>query len=40
MANGVEIEGGCAGNTAESIYFRDPDAHLLELVTPGIWANY
>ncbi|HHQ6628438.1 TPA: VOC family protein, partial [Serratia fonticola] len=23
-----------------SIYFRDPDGHLLELVTPGIWANY
>jgi catechol 2,3-dioxygenase-like lactoylglutathione lyase family enzyme len=23
-----------------SIYFRDPDGHLLELVTPGIWAIY
>ena|SRR5688572_17781042 len=23
-----------------SIYFRDPDHHLLELVTPGIWPNY
>lgn len=23
-----------------SIYFRDPDNHLLELVTPGIWSNY
>ncbi len=23
-----------------SIYFRDPDRHLVELVTPGIWANY
>lgn len=23
-----------------SIYFRDPDQHLLELVTPGIWPNY
>jgi len=21
----------------ESIYFRDPDEHLLELATPGIW---
>lgn len=21
----------------ESIYFRDPDGHLLELATPGIW---
>jgi catechol 2,3-dioxygenase-like lactoylglutathione lyase family enzyme len=23
-----------------SVYFRDPDNHLLELVTPGIWPNY
>ncbi len=23
-----------------SIYFRDPDQHLIELVTPGCWANY
>jgi catechol 2,3-dioxygenase-like lactoylglutathione lyase family enzyme len=20
-----------------SIYFRDPDGHLLELATPGLW---
>jgi catechol 2,3-dioxygenase-like lactoylglutathione lyase family enzyme len=24
----------------KSIYFRDPDHHLLELVTPGVWAIY
>jgi catechol 2,3-dioxygenase-like lactoylglutathione lyase family enzyme len=24
----------------ESIYFRDPDHHLVELATPGLWANY
>ena len=24
----------------ESVYFRDPDGHLLELATPGVWANY
>ena len=24
----------------KSIYFRDPDGHLLELATPGLWANY
>jgi catechol 2,3-dioxygenase-like lactoylglutathione lyase family enzyme len=23
-----------------SVYFRDPDGHLLELATPGVWANY
>ena len=23
-----------------SIYFRDPDNHLVELVTPGIWPSY
>ena len=27
-----------AGGT--SLYFRDPDGHLLELATPGLWANY
>jgi catechol 2,3-dioxygenase-like lactoylglutathione lyase family enzyme len=24
----------------ESIYFRDPDEHLVELATPGIWPNF
>jgi len=24
----------------ESVYFRDPDGHLLELVTPGVWTIY
>ena len=23
-----------------SIYFRDPDHHLLELATPGVWSIY
>jgi catechol 2,3-dioxygenase-like lactoylglutathione lyase family enzyme len=23
-----------------SLYFRDPDGHLIELATPGVWANY
>jgi catechol 2,3-dioxygenase-like lactoylglutathione lyase family enzyme len=23
-----------------SVYFRDPDGHLLELATPGLWMNY
>jgi catechol 2,3-dioxygenase-like lactoylglutathione lyase family enzyme len=24
----------------ESIYFRDPDRHLVELATPGVWSVY
>lgn len=24
----------------ESLYFRDPDGHLLELATPGVWPTY
>jgi len=24
----------------QSLYFRDPDQHLLELATPGVWSIY
>nr|WP_237705563.1 hypothetical protein [Chthoniobacter flavus] len=24
----------------ESIYFRDPDGHLLEMLTPGVWTIF
>jgi catechol 2,3-dioxygenase-like lactoylglutathione lyase family enzyme len=24
----------------EALYFRDPDGHLLEVVTPGVWSIY
>ena len=24
----------------QSVYFRDPDRHLLEIATPGVWSNY
>ena len=24
----------------QSIYFRDPDGHLVELATPGLWKTY
>ena len=38
---GVAIEGRTAWpRGGHSIYFRDPDSHLLELVTPGVWAIY
>jgi catechol 2,3-dioxygenase-like lactoylglutathione lyase family enzyme len=38
---GVKIEGTVRwkrGGT--SIYFRDPDEHLVELITPGLWSFY
>jgi catechol-2,3-dioxygenase len=25
---------------SEALYFRDPDGHLLEVVTPGVWSIY
>lgn len=38
---GIAIEGRTAWpRGGQSIYFRDPDQHLLELVTPGVWAIY
>jgi catechol 2,3-dioxygenase-like lactoylglutathione lyase family enzyme len=24
----------------KSLYIRDPDGHLVELATPGVWPNY
>jgi catechol 2,3-dioxygenase-like lactoylglutathione lyase family enzyme len=39
--NGVAIEGRTHWSRGgDSIYFRDPDGHLLELATPGLWAIY
>jgi catechol 2,3-dioxygenase-like lactoylglutathione lyase family enzyme len=38
---GVAIEGRTIwprGGT--SVYFRDPDGHLLELATPGLWPRH
>jgi catechol 2,3-dioxygenase-like lactoylglutathione lyase family enzyme len=40
-ARGVPIEGRTDWSRGgHSIYFRDPDGHLLELATPGLWATY
>ncbi|CAN5656505.1 VOC family protein [soil metagenome] len=41
IENDIEIESKVKwtrGGT--SIYFRDPDKHLLELATPGLWTIY
>jgi catechol 2,3-dioxygenase-like lactoylglutathione lyase family enzyme len=40
-SHGVLIEGEMdwpRGGT--SLYFRDPDGHLVELATPGLWSIY
>jgi catechol 2,3-dioxygenase-like lactoylglutathione lyase family enzyme len=39
--NGVAIESRVTWpRGGRSIYFRDPDGHLVELITPGCWAIY
>ena len=39
--HGVAIEGRTAWpRGGRSVYFRDPDGHLIELATPGLWAIY
>lgn len=38
---GVEIqERRTWDRGGRSVYFRDPDGHLVELATPGVWSNY
>ena len=40
-AHDVAIEGRTDWRRGgHSIYFRDPDGHLLELATPGLWTIY
>jgi len=40
-AHGIDIEGRTKWQRGGvSVYFRDPDGHLLELATPGLWAIY
>ena len=41
VEEGIEVESRVEWpRGGKSVYFRDPDDHLLELVTPGLWANY
>jgi len=38
---GVEIESKVSWERGgHSLYFRDPDQHLVELATPGLWPIY
>ena len=39
-ANEVEVESivEWKGQGSTSLYFRDPDGHLVELATPGLWG--
>jgi len=38
---GVAIESKVAWERGgHSLYFRDPDSHLVELATPGVWPIY
>jgi len=38
---GIAVEGRTAWpRGGRSLYIRDPDGHLLEFATPGLWAIY
>jgi catechol 2,3-dioxygenase-like lactoylglutathione lyase family enzyme len=39
--NGIAVEESRKWDLGgHSLYFRDPDRHLLELATPGVWSIY
>ncbi|AWN37420.1 VOC family protein [Methylobacterium radiodurans] len=38
---GIDVEGRTRWpRGGRSLYFRDPDGHLLEIATPGLWRGY
>jgi catechol 2,3-dioxygenase-like lactoylglutathione lyase family enzyme len=40
-ALGIPVEGRTKWpRGGVSLYFRDPEGHLLELATPGLWPGY
>jgi len=39
--NGIAVEEKTTWKMGgKSVYFRDPDRHLLEIATPGVWSVY
>jgi catechol 2,3-dioxygenase-like lactoylglutathione lyase family enzyme len=39
--NGIAVEEKRAWELGgQSIYFRDPNRHLIEIATPGVWSIY
>jgi catechol 2,3-dioxygenase-like lactoylglutathione lyase family enzyme len=39
--NGIAVEERRTWDLGgQSVYFRDPDRHLLEIATPGVWSVY
>ncbi len=40
-ASGTKLRGEMRWDRGgRSVYFEDPDGHVLELATPGLWPNY